>query len=188
MAEYEMTSDASDLSAALAGDRAAFARLYERHAGVVLSLCRRYSSLAEAEDAMQETFLRAYRRLDQLKARSGWRPWLYAIARRVCSERRRSARRRDRYEALAARDRAHCQSEVLTSADAVEHAEQLDRLTAAINRLPDNERLAIHLYYLDADPPQAASTVLGVSRSGFYKLLVRARKHLAISMREGQPT
>ncbi len=183
-----MSHDARDLSAALAGNREAFARLYERHAGVVLSLCRRRSTLAEAEDAMQETFLRAYRRLDQLKRPEGFRSWLYAIARRVCSERQRSSQRRHRYEAQAAEDCARLPPEVATPAQAVDQAEQLDRLTAAMDILPDNERLAIHLYYMDSDSPKAASSVLGVSRSGFYKLLARARKHLATSMREAQPT
>ena len=50
---------------------------------------------------MQETFLRAYRKLHQLKHPDGLRFWLYAIARRVCSEQRRSAERRNRHEALA---------------------------------------------------------------------------------------
>ena len=183
-----MSNDASDLSAALAGDRDAFARLHERHAGVVLSLCRRCSNLTEAEDAMQETFLRAYSRLHQLERPEGLRSWLYAIARRVCSERRRSAERRNRHESLAADNCAASAPEVATPAQAAELSDQLDRLTVAIDELPDNERLAIHLHYLDAYPVAAASTTLGLSRSGFYRLLDRARKHLAVSMREVQPT
>ena len=41
------------------------------------------------------------------------------------------------------------------------------------------ERLAIHLYYLDADPVGAATSALGLSRSGYYKLLSRAHGRLA---------
>ncbi|MHC4798889.1 MAG: RNA polymerase sigma factor, partial [Planctomycetota bacterium] len=54
----------------------------------------------------------------------------------------------------------------------------------ALDSLSDNERLAIHLYYIDTNPQQAAAAVLGLSRSGFYKLLARARGHLARLMRE----
>ena len=43
----------------------------------------------------------------------------------------------------------------------------------------DRERLAIHLYYLEADPVNAAMSALGLSRSGYYKLLSRARENLA---------
>ena len=47
---------------------------------------------AEAEDATQETFIRAYRKLDKVEQAEKLRSWLYAIAGRVCSERSRSAR------------------------------------------------------------------------------------------------
>ena len=68
--------------------------------------------------------------------------------------------------------------------DAAEKTEQLDRLGAARDALPDDERLAIHMFYLEADPVAAASSALKLSRSGFYKLLARARTRLAASMRE----
>ena len=71
-------------------NHAAFGRVYDRHAAVVLSLCRQSCpSLADAEDALQETFIRAYRKLDKLDGGSMLRPWLYAIARNVCAEPRR---------------------------------------------------------------------------------------------------
>ena len=89
--------EAADLAAAQAGDHAAFARLYDRHGAVVLSLCRRLS-LAEAEDATQETFIRAHRLLHKVESPSKLRPWLYGIARRVCSEHTRSSRRRRLHE------------------------------------------------------------------------------------------
>ncbi len=71
--------------------------------------------------------------------------------------------------------------------DAAQRSEALDRLTAAIDELSDEERLAIHLYYLDADPIQAASATLGLSRSGFYKLLNRAKEHLGTLMGAVKP-
>ena len=87
--------EAADLAAARAGDNDAFARIYDRIAPVVLSLCRQ-RSLAEAEDATQETFIRAHRLLHKVDDPRRLRPWIYAIARRVCSERTRAARRRKR--------------------------------------------------------------------------------------------
>src|SRR4051812_8544323 len=60
--------DDRDLAGAIGGDHTAFAHLYDRHAAVVLSLCRRSGdgSLTEAEDATQETFIRAFGMLDRL--------------------------------------------------------------------------------------------------------------------------
>jgi RNA polymerase sigma factor (sigma-70 family) len=181
--------DAADLAAARAGDDDAFGRLYDRHAPVVLSLCRRHAR-TEAEDATQETFIRAHRKLDKVEDPEKLRSWLYAIARRVCSERTRAARRRSRHEEQFAMNRAVSQAGIPPGATAAadpsrrpEHDEQLDRLGTALDQLNDRERLAIHLYYLEADPVQAAAAALSLSRSGYYKLLGRAREQLAALMK-----
>ena len=93
--------EAADLAAAQAGDDDAFARIFDRLAPVVLSLCRQ-RSLAEAEDATPETFIRAHRLLHKVDDPRRLRPWIYGIARRVCSERTRAARRRTRHEEQSA--------------------------------------------------------------------------------------
>ena len=80
--------------------------------------------------------------------------------------------------------RVESDSAASTAFELVEHTEQIDRLSAALDSLPEDERLVIHLYYLEPDPPAAAASALGLSRSGFYKVLHRARKHLAVLMRE----
>ncbi len=67
-------------------------------------------------------------------------------------------------------------------ADVAAKREALGRLGDALRSLSDAERLAIHLYYLDPDPVAAAQASLGLSRSGFYKLLARAREHLSTLM------
>jgi RNA polymerase sigma-70 factor (ECF subfamily) len=95
-----VNDDCSDLAALDAGDRDAGRRLYDRHASVIFALCRVESgsrSAEDAEDLVQETFLRAFRMRDRLTDCTGFRPWLYAIARLVCKERRteRARARRD---------------------------------------------------------------------------------------------
>lgn len=182
--------------------QAAFARLYDRHAPVVRALCRaNCRSEEDADDALQETFIRAYRMLDKVEDGAGFRTWLYAIARLVCSERRRAEGRRAKHEHAAREQVAmpnHAQGGAAMShtstgsarpsdlidapAQSADRAEQLERLTRAMEQLPDDERLAVHLYYLETDPVAAATDCLGVSRSGFYKLLTRAREHLASLM------
>ncbi len=68
-----------------------------------------------------------------------------------------------------------------------ERAEMLDRLDAALDRLDDRERLAIHLYYLDPNPPAAAAEALRLSRTGYYRLLDHARRRLAAFLQEVKP-
>ncbi len=173
-----------------------FARIYDRHGPVVRALCRQNSiSESDADDALQETFLRAYRMLDRLTDPDGVRSWLYAIARLVCSERRRSQRRRRAHERCAAEEHGAMTNTTTTHAgmgraaaaspaDEAVRSERLELLSRAMDQLPDNERLALHLYYLEADPNAAASVALGVSRSGFYKLLTRARERLSVILSE----
>lgn len=197
-----MNDDAADLSAARdggPGGQAAFARLYDRHGPVVLALCRGNlpgRTGAEADDAVQETFIRAWRKLDQLEDPSKLRPWLYGIARLVCAERRRAAGRRTRHEEAAAMNHEQQRAARSDGAAALdgapqpraERAEALERLSEALDRLGERERLAIHLYYLDADPVAAAQSALGVSRSAFYKLLSSARTQLAGLLAEVSPS
>lgn len=181
-----VTDDCTDLAAVQAGDSQAFARLYDRHAAVVLSFCRRGAGSAghDCEDAMQETFIRAHGKLASVDDCRGFRSWLLTIAKFVTRERRRSATRYAAHVDAAALSAGDGRmpggpTPEQTPAQVHEHRDALERLTAALDQLPDDERLAIHLQYLEHDPIAAARSALGLSRSGFYALLARAREHLA---------
>ncbi len=180
-----MDDDRRDLEAARSGDQEAFGRIYDRHAAVVLSICRRRLG-RDAEDATQETFIRAYRRLDDLADSARLRPWLFAIARYVCMERHRSTRRRSHHEERAMTQAMTDRAPDPTTPEDAAHNEDLDRLTTALAHLAEDEQLAIHLYYLDADPVAAGADALGLSRSGYYKLLTRARNKLQALMKEAR--
>ncbi len=70
-----------DINAARAGDQAAFARLIEPYQRELLVHCyRMLGSLEDAEDTLQETFLRAWRRLGSFEGRASFRAWCYKIA------------------------------------------------------------------------------------------------------------
>lgn len=181
--------DCTDLASHRAGDPAAFARLYDRHAAIVFSICRLETpgrNEVDAEDAAQETFFRAYRLLDRIVDCRGFPAWLHAIARLVCSERRRSTARRRRHEDSLMSGPATLAASAVDSEAA--HRERLAMLGAAMEELDDDEQLALHLYYLDRDPVAAAHRELGLSRSAFYKVLARSRERLAARLgRETTP-
>ncbi len=75
------SEDASLVERTLAGDQAAFQDLVERYQGRLFALARHYTRNAvEIEDIVQDTFLKAYRRLDSFDHRSSFYTWIYRIA------------------------------------------------------------------------------------------------------------
>src|SRR5262245_18118971 len=77
--------EATDLAAALAGDAEAFRRLTQPFTRELHLHCyRMLGTFQDAEDAVQETLLRAWRHLDSFASRSSIRSWLYRIATNVC--------------------------------------------------------------------------------------------------------
>jgi RNA polymerase sigma-70 factor (TIGR02960 family) len=83
------------VAAARAGDQAAFTELVERHRRELHVHCyRMLGSFEEAEDLVQETFLRAWRNRESFEGGPGFRAWLYRIATNACLDalRRRSRR------------------------------------------------------------------------------------------------
>ena len=162
-----------DFEQLTAGDPRAFADLYDRYARLIRSICfDSLRDLTHAEDLTQEIFLRAYERIGQVKRPDRLGAWLTAITRRACLDwHRQRARDKHRYFAHPP------DVEASTSTD--EHPNDVDALRLAICELPEKERLAMHMYYLCEQPAEVAREILGMSASGFYKLVDRARHRLA---------
>lgn len=164
-------SDKILVEAVLAGENAAYEKLYDRYAPLVRAVCYDTTgNLADAQDLAQDVFLRAYERLDQLREPDIFGKWLVAIARTRCKEwLRRNLQLRNKRVEL---------SEAQIAVPDPPDDDRIELLRKMIATLPDKERLALHVFYLQNSSADSARRVLGLSRSGFYRVLERARKRL----------
>ncbi len=166
-------TDGALASAALRGNRSAFAELYDRRARLIRAICfNTTSDLNSAADLTQEVFLRAYSKLDSLREPESFAAWLTGIARQVCREWRRG-RLRDRQMACPLPEG------VEQAARPREADPRLDALREALTQLPERERLSLQAFYLQGLDAEQARSVLGLTKSTFYRVLAKARQRLA---------
>ncbi|UCG57136.1 MAG: sigma-70 family RNA polymerase sigma factor [Phycisphaerales bacterium] len=166
-----MPSDKILVQAVLTGRKTAYGQLYDRYAPLVRAVCYDASgNLADAQDLAQDVFVRAYEKLDHLHNPDCFGKWVVGIARLRCREWRR---RRSREQNGRADLSTGAAAGVEPSDD--HHPERLRRM---IGRLGEKERLALHAFYLQGKSADEARRLVGLSRSGFYRMLGRARKQL----------
>jgi RNA polymerase sigma factor (sigma-70 family) len=175
-----LASDERLVALVRAGDEGAFEALYDRHHPAILGFCRHMlGSREEAEDAVQHTFLAAFRDLVGSDKAIDLRPWLFAIARNRCLSLLRARR------AHVAIELAEPASDGLAAA--VELREDLRELLADLARLPEDQRAALLLAELGALDHAGIATVLGCPREKVKALVFQARTSLAAS-REARAT
>ena len=154
---------------------ARFERLFRSHADAVRSFALRRGMPEDADDVVSETFLVAWRRLDDVPADP--RPWLLMVARRVLANRRRTAGRVVSLSARLARTAATGQASY--AADASAGAELRLTVLSALERLPEKEREALRLLAWDGLSTTDAATALGCSRATLAVRVHRGRRRLA---------
>ena len=137
---------------------------------------------ADAEEAAQDAFVKAYRALWRFRAGAAFKPWLLRIVANEARNRRRSAGRRS---ALALRAAQEPPGEAAPSPEAaLVGAERREELIAALNRLSDDDREAIACrYFLDLSEAETAAA-LGIRRGTVKSRLSRALERLRAELEE----
>ena len=157
------------------GDRARMLEVLARsHAPAVLGICLAHTrSVHDAEDAMQDTLVKAMAGIDQVREPSRIREWLLQIARRVCIDRHRRQR-----EAQPLPEQLPAPERTIDP--------RLEQLHVALTELPEDCREAISLYYLDGRSTAAVAEALGISEGAARQRLSRGRLLLHDRMTEEQ--
>ncbi len=145
-------------------------QMIAEHQTALTRLCYLYlHDVQLAEDAVQETFLKAYRTLERFRGDASAKTWLTRIAMRTCCDMRRTFwfRRMDR-----------CVTPEMLPDQPQEANEDETALTIAVMNLPHREREAVLLYYYQDMNVSEIAKALGVTQPTVSYRLKRAREKL----------
>lgn len=172
------------------GSDEAFTKLVEAYQTHVYNLCYRMLGDAElAEDAAQETFLRAYQHLHRYDQKRSFATWLLSIAAHYCIDRLRR-----RKFSMVSMDAAEDENSLeLPDADApnpeseMMHSEQREHLQLLLKRLDGTDRAAIVMRYWHDCSESEIAEALHLTVSAVKSRLHRARRELAGLWQEDSP-
>jgi RNA polymerase sigma-70 factor, ECF subfamily len=173
-AAERVDGDAELLQAIAGGDRAAFDRLSRRHLDRAYGVALRMTgSRADAQDVVQDVFLRLWQRPD------AWRPgqaqfstWLYRVVVNRCLDLKRRPKGTDLDSVEEPQDPD------ANAEDSLLDAERNRALDGAVNQLPERQRAAIVLTYTAGLRNVEAASAMDISVKAFEALLVRAKREL----------
>lgn len=163
------------VAAARAGDAGAYADLVRRHQAVAFRVAHLVTgSAADAEDAAQDAFVKAWLALHRFRPGEPFRPWLLRIVANEARNRRRASGRRAGLELrLAAGPDAAPSAESLALGE-----EERRSLIDAVRRLRDDDQLAIAARYFVGLSEAETASVLGWRRGTVKSRLSRALERL----------
>jgi RNA polymerase sigma-70 factor, ECF subfamily len=169
--EVAPMADAEDVTLAVAGDAAAFERVYRRHVVRIHSLCLRMVGESLAEEVTQDVFVRAWEKLELFGGKSSFGTWLYRLAINVClGERERVGKRAARFDGdVGVLDRTAARRE------SPEH--RLD-LVRALDRLPAGAREVFVLHDVEGYKHREIGELLGIAEGTSKSQLHEARMTL----------
>jgi RNA polymerase sigma-70 factor (ECF subfamily) len=160
---------------------AVFAQLYRRYHRAVRDFCRRRVASDLVDDAVAETFLTAWRRLNDIPAGEEALVWLYGVAYRVIGHQRRSTARRrrldDRLRSVVRRPVAAADESII---DGLQYRLVLD----AAARLGDTDAEVLRLVAWEQLSVGDVAAVLDIGPNAVKQRLHRARRNLAREYRQ----
>ncbi|MYK16693.1 RNA polymerase sigma factor [Candidatus Poribacteria bacterium] len=178
----EREDDVQLIHKILSGDDTAFGILVEKYQKSVHALAwRKTQDFHYAEDIMQDTFLRAYNKLSTLKNPTQFAGWLHVIANRLCIDWMRTQKSGMQsledtpIEEIEKSSYTHHISEQRMTERTERYHELVKRL---LEKLPENERAVVTLFYLDEMSTKEIGRFMGVSVNTITSRLQRARKRL----------
>ena len=179
-------SDAVAVARARAGDQDAFGMLVERHSIRLFQLVYRMTgNEQDAEDMVQETFLRAYKQLNRFESRAGLGTWLHRIAANCSLDLLRKRKRQDeRVDAVQLESEQPIPdlSSHAPPDDQVYHLEVQQKVEAVLEQLTPMERTAFVLRHFEGRSIEEIGRALGTgpsaTKQGIFRAVQKMRRAL----------
>jgi len=180
-------TDAAVVALARDGDSEAFRALVERHSRAVFRLAHRMTgSPQDAEDVVQETFLKAYKQLSRFESRANFGTWLHRIAVNCSIDLIRSRPHREAAHDTADLDQFgtddHAQAGQASPERLMLSTEVQDRVTAAMSSLSPMERAAFVLRHFEGQSIDEIGRALSLKTNATKHSIFRAVKKMRIAL------
>lgn len=178
MVSMEYKGDTSNIEQVLSGKTGAFSYIVDRHKDKAFNLAFRIcGSREEAEEITQDSFLKAYRSLNGFKMKSSFATWLYRIVYNTSISHVRARKK----GVLSLEDFPADVIDFLTDNSSEEGAEREYRnalIGFALQKINEEERGLITLFYYEEMTTDEISDVTGISKSNIKVRLYRARQKM----------
>ena len=175
-------TDSNVVSRARQGDAEAFRFLVEGHSRVIFKVAYRMTGNEhDADDVVQETFLRAYRQMASFEERANVGTWLHRIAVNCALDLLRSRSRHDKHYAgdpAGNEDSLEVSSDTPSPDRLLLSAELQQHVNAALERLSGNERTAFILRHFEGMPVEEIGRTLGIQVNAAKHTIFRAVRKL----------
>jgi len=176
--------DEAAVAKARGGDEEAFRLLVERHSRGIYRLAYRMTGKPEdAEDVVQETFVRAYRQLGRFESRSNFATWLYRIGFNCSIDYMRARPHRESYEPNETLDRMTRQTNGPSIDDVVYAGEIGERVQDALKDLSPQERAAFLMRHYQGCSIDEICGTLGLKTNAAKHSIFRAVKKMRSALK-----
>jgi RNA polymerase sigma factor (sigma-70 family) len=158
-----------------ANDRKAQRFLYDRFAPLLMAICRRYVGLSQAEDVMQDSFVRVFQYLGQYRNEGSFEGWIRRVCVNTCIRHLEKAKR------LTVDYLGDGIPEHAVEPDVISRM-STDELMSLIDKLPDGYRTVFNLNVIEGYQHKEIGQMLGIEESSSRSQLTKARKYIQRSL------
>ncbi len=174
----DKNSDQIYIDKVLQGDTNAFAYLINKYKDMVYTIAIKIvKSHEDAEEVGQDSFLKAYEKLDSFKGNSKFSTWLYTIVYRnsITKIRKKKVATSDIDDYVMDN---YSEGSEFPQLEAIKNGEQQKYVREAIGRLPEKDALLITLFYMNESSIEEIEQITNLTQSNIKVKLFRARKKL----------